>query len=77
MQRWWHDNDGVMAEEVGHTLSATKTNNLRFIILWRVIHRSQYNTAKRPCFCLYNTYMARMVKFYTPSPKLVIDPEFK
>jgi len=66
-----------ITEEVEHALSATKTNNLRFIILWKVIHRSQYNAAKRPFFCLYNTYMARMAKFYTPNSKLVIDPEFK
>ena len=34
----------------GHALSATRTNYLRFILLWRVMHRSQYNAAKNPCF---------------------------
>jgi len=75
---WWWRIRYLVAYglEVGHAFSATKTNNLRFIILWRVIHQSQYNATKRPCICLYNTYMARMAKLYTPNPKLVIDPEF-
>ena len=61
-------------EEVGHALSATRTDYLRFtIILWKIIHRSQYNAGETSLFCLYNVCVVRMAKLYIPNHNLLIS----
>ena len=39
----------VDSEEVGHDLSAPKTNYAKLVLLKRFIHRSQFNSVKYHC----------------------------